>query len=35
LPSFNVGDITYIRTWEGWLYLAIILDEPDLRSAHL
>ena len=20
------GDITYIRTWEGWLYLAIILD---------
>jgi putative transposase len=21
-----VGDITYIRTWEGWLYLAIILD---------
>jgi len=21
-----VGDITYIRTWEGWLYLAIFLD---------
>ena len=21
-----VGDVTYIRTWEGWLYLAIILD---------
>lgn len=21
-----VGDITYIRTWEGWLYLAITLD---------
>jgi putative transposase len=21
-----VADITYIRTWEGWLYLAIILD---------
>lgn len=21
-----VGDITYIRTWEGWLYLATILD---------
>jgi len=20
------GDITYVRTWEGWLYLAIILD---------
>jgi transposase InsO family protein len=21
-----VGDITFIRTWEAWLYLAIILD---------
>lgn len=21
-----VSDITYIRTWEGWLYLAVILD---------
>ena len=21
-----VGDITYVRTWEGWLYLATILD---------
>ena len=21
-----VADITYIRTWEGWLYLAVILD---------
>ncbi len=21
-----VGDITYIRTWEGWLYLAVIID---------
>lgn len=21
-----VGDITYIRTWQGWLYLTIILD---------
>jgi len=21
-----VGDITYIRTWEGWLYLAVLLD---------
>ncbi len=21
-----VGDITYIRTWEGWLYLTVILD---------
>lgn len=21
-----VGDITYVRTWQGWLYLAIVLD---------
>ena len=21
-----VGDITYIRTWEGWLYLALVVD---------
>lgn len=21
-----VMDITYIRTWEGWLYLAVVLD---------
>ncbi len=21
-----VGDITYIRTWQGWLYLAAVLD---------
>lgn len=21
-----VGDITYIRTWEGWVYLAVVLD---------
>ena len=21
-----LSDITYIRTWEGWLYLAVILD---------
>lgn len=21
-----VGDITFIRTWEGWLYLATVLD---------
>jgi len=20
------GDITYVRTWEGWLYLAVIVD---------
>jgi putative transposase len=22
----SVSDITYIRTWEGWLYLAIVMD---------
>ncbi len=22
----RVGDITYVRTWEGWLYLATVLD---------
>ena len=21
-----VGDITYVRTWEGWLYLALVID---------
>ena len=21
-----VGDITYVRTWQGWLYLAVVLD---------
>ena len=21
-----VADITYVRTWEGWLYLAFVLD---------
>jgi transposase InsO family protein len=21
-----VGDITYLRTWEGWLYLALVID---------
>ena len=21
-----VGDITYVPTWEGWLYLATVLD---------
>jgi putative transposase len=24
--QLRVGDITYIRTWEGWLYLAVLLD---------
>jgi transposase InsO family protein len=26
-----VGDITYIRTWEGWLYLATVLDLASRR----
>jgi transposase InsO family protein len=27
------GDITYIRTWEGWLYLATVLDIASRRVA--
>ena len=26
-----VGDITYLRTWEGWLYLAVVLDAHSRR----
>ena len=29
VPKLNeawVTDITYIRTWQGWLYLAVVLD---------
>src|SRR5205823_4820948 len=26
-----VSDITYVRTWEGWLYLAIVLDAFSRR----
>ena len=22
----TAGDITYVRTWEGWLYLATVID---------
>ena len=25
------GDITYIRTWEGWLYLATVIDIASRR----
>jgi len=25
-----VTDITYIRTWQGWLYLAVVLDMHSL-----
>jgi putative transposase len=21
-----VTDMTYVRTWEGWLYLAVVMD---------
>jgi transposase InsO family protein len=26
-----VGDITYIPTWEGWLYLATVIDLASRR----
>ena len=26
-----VADITYVRTWEGWLYLAVVLDAFSRR----
>ncbi len=26
-----ISDITYVRTWEGWLYLAVILDAFSRR----
>ena len=25
------GDITYVRTWEGWLYLATVIDLASRR----
>ena len=31
LDRLWVGDITYIPTWEGWLYLAVILDACSRR----
>ena len=27
-----VGDITYVRTWEGWLYVAVVLDLYSRRA---
>ena len=27
-----VTDITYIRTWEGWLYLAVVMDLHSRKS---
>ena len=32
-----VGDITYLKTWEGWLYLAVVMDAqlpPNHRLGH-
>ena len=26
-----VGDITYLRTWQGWLYLATVIDAHSRR----
>ena len=31
LDQLWVGDITYIPTWEGWLYLAVVLDACSRR----
>lgn len=31
LDRVYVGDITYIRTWEGWLYLATVIDLSSRR----
>ncbi len=31
LDRVYVGDITYIRTWEGWLYLATVIDLASQR----
>src|SRR5437588_9586527 len=31
LDRVYVGDITYIRTWEGWLYLATVIDLTSRR----
>jgi len=31
LNAVWVGDITYLRTWEGWLYLATVIDANSRR----
>ena len=31
LDQVWVGDITYLRTWEGWLYLATVIDADSRR----
>ncbi|EON21979.1 integrase catalytic subunit [Nocardioides sp. CF8] len=31
LNAVWIGDITYLRTWEGWLYLATVIDAHSRR----
>lgn len=31
LDAVWIGDITYLRTWEGWLYLATVIDAHSRR----
>jgi len=31
LNAVWIGDITYLRTWEGWLYLAVVIDAHSRR----
>ena len=31
LNAVWVGDISYLRTWEGWLYLATVIDAHSRR----
>lgn len=31
LNAVWVGDITYLRTWQGWLYLATVIDAHSRR----
>jgi len=31
LDRIYVGDITYLRTWEGWMYLATVIDLASRR----
>ena len=30
-----ITDITYIRTWEGWLYLAVVMDLSSMEANRL
>ncbi len=33
IDQLRVGDITYVPTWEDWLYLAVLLDACSRRVA--